>query len=96
MAQKTVTISTDLVLAKNSDLLIAPGLLKPNQPYYLLDKTSNTFSGVYILDKYHNYEELKLLQQQQRIYVPLIEFNNNINIRLQQQDFKAKALKPRI
>lgn len=94
MELKLRTFSVDVVLAKNSDLLIAQGLLKIDQPYYILDKATETLSGVYIIDKYHNYEELKLLQSQQRIYVPFIEFNHNITNRLQQQDFKAKALNP--
>ena len=81
-------IITTITRANNNDLLVKQGFMKFGQPYYILSKDGKSFSGIHILDKYHNYEKLKELQQAQRIYIPVIEYDKEIAIELQQQDLK--------
>ena len=90
---KILTIETDIVLAKGSDLLVATGLLNLGQPYYILNHYTGKLSGVYIIDRFHNYEELKIYHHQQRIYVPVLDYDDAITNRLQQTDLKLKVLK---
>lgn len=91
MAVDRIQIKVDIRLALNSDLLIATGLMKFGQPYYLLDPKTKKLTGVHVLDKYHNYERLKSLQEQQCIYVPVHEFDFNIDYGLQQKDIIQKT-----
>lgn len=90
---KILTIEVDVVLAKGNDLLVATGLMKLGQPYYILDHKTGKLSGVYVIDRFHNYEELKQLQKQKRLYVPFVEVNSDISIKLQQTDLKTNVLK---
>ncbi|MFC0605914.1 hypothetical protein [Winogradskyella pulchriflava] len=86
---KPIEITTAIQRAKNNDLLVKQGLLKLGQPYYILSEDGTKFSGVHVIDQFHNYEKLKDLQLKQRIYVPVIEFSEEITNTLQQQDLKT-------
>lgn len=84
-----IYILSQIRLAKNRDLLIAPGLLKIGQPYYVLDKLSKSVSGVYILDAFTSSIKLEQYFKAGKIYVPTIPFNEDIINNLQQSDLKV-------
>lgn len=85
-----IAITTYIRLAKSTDLLLAPGLLKFGQPYFIKHLKTCEISGPYIIDKYHNSKTLETYYKSKNIYVPVIDFDFDIVNNLQQQDFKIK------
>lgn len=88
---QTLNISVEIRLAKGKDLLLAKGVMKVHQPYYVLNDDLETFSGVHVTDKFHSYQELKKLFDKKRIYVPVTHCSDHIDYRLKQIDLKAIA-----
>ncbi|WP_422105549.1 hypothetical protein [Winogradskyella sp.] len=89
-------ISAQIRLAKGNDLLLAQGVIKFDQPYYVLNDDLETFSGVHVTDIFHSYEALKELFKKKRIYVPITNSNDYIDYRLKQVDLKGLSEKSKI
>ncbi|TXE18595.1 hypothetical protein ES692_06010 [Psychroserpens burtonensis] len=87
---KIISHKVELQLAKKTDLLHAAGLLKFGTIYYLKHSKTHLLSGPYVLDKFHNSTKLKDYFQSNSIYVPLVDFDFDINNNLQQVDFKIQ------
>lgn len=83
-----ITITTHIRLAKSTDLLIASGCLKFGEPYFIKHPKTCKISGPYIIDKYHNSQKLEEYYKAKCIYVPVIDFDFDIQNNLQQKDFK--------
>lgn len=90
---QTLNISVQIRLAKGKDLLLAQGVMKMHQPYYVLNNDLETFSGVHVTDKFHSYQVLKELFDKNRIYVPVTHCSDHIDYNLKQIDLKAMAEK---
>lgn len=75
-----VNIAVHVRLAVKTDLLIAPGCLRINQPYYLYSHKTNKFEGLYVINNNTNSQELKAWFQASMVYVPINVTENNISI----------------
>lgn len=84
------TIEVELRPAQKKDLLIAKGLLRLGQIIYLATPITKELKGPFVIDQYVSSMILKRFFEQNLVYVPTIEMEENIHDLLQ-LDFKKEA-----
>jgi hypothetical protein len=89
--EETLTVQTKVRRAQKADLLIGVKLLKFGQPYYVQSTKTNALTGVFMLDQFTNSQKLSELFDAKRIYVPVVEWDDNIHLELLQTDIKKLA-----
>lgn len=85
-----IAITTHIRLATTQDLLYAAGCLKHGEPYFIKHPETCKISGPYIIDKYHNSKKIEDYYKAKCVYVPVIDFDFDIQNNLQQKDFKTQ------
>lgn len=91
MLPDLVTITTQVRLAKKTDLLIAPGCLRFGQPYYLYSHRSGRFEGLYVISNMTNSEELKNWFGARMVYVPMGALDYKMKIIEEPVETKSKS-----
>lgn len=79
MLPDIVPIVTNVRLATKRDLLIAPGLLKFGQPFYLYSHKKKRFEGLYVMNVYHSATEIQAWFNANMVYVPVNVLENPIH-----------------
>lgn len=92
MSDKIIPFITRIRLAKKTDLLHAPGCLKIGDPYYIKHPKTHKLSGPYVITKYTSSKKMQEYFNCQCVYVPVIDFDFDIQQGLQQLDFKNEML----
>lgn len=87
---ETAEFTIELRLAKTQDLMYCASTFKIDTIYYLKNPKTKTFSGPYVLHKFTNSKILESYYNSQCIYVPVMDFDFDIEMKLQQKDFKKE------
>ena len=87
-----IAFTTEIRPATTHDLMYCAGTLKINAIYYIQDPKSRKLSGPYCLHKFTNSKVLENYYNSGCIYVPVIDFNFDIQENLQQQGFQKMQL----
>lgn len=83
--------TVQLKLATKKDLLIAKGLLRVGQPYYVRDVETGLFKGPYMIDAFTSSTNLKKKFTEGILYTPVVAFDFFIENTLQQNDLKKRV-----
>ncbi|WP_044403378.1 hypothetical protein [Lacinutrix sp. Hel_I_90] len=85
-----ISFNQSLRLATKTDLLVGKGLLKIGQPIYVKHFKDNKIYGVYIIDAFTRAKKLEEYFNHDRIFVPDLEYINDINNQLLQHDYRSR------
>lgn len=87
---KTINFNIELRPAKTQDLMYCAATFKIDTVYYLMNPESRKLSGPYVLHKYTNSKVLERYYNSKCVYVPIMDFDFDIEMNLQQKEFKKE------